>query len=138
MDERDRIMDLAWRLINAPDATTADGGSVRAELRSLLEMHALKEERALYPLLIESGDMQPDVREEFEREHRELLALVDGGGFSAEDSKILASHIEAEELELFPSSMFAFEERDWERMEKVSHDLFHEFDIAHDHGPATP
>lgn len=134
MDEHDRIMELAWQMVTAPDASDADGSSTRAELRVLLEMHARKEERALYPLLIDSGDMAPTSREAFEREHRELLDLVDAGRFTSQDSNVLTSHIQAEELELFPSAMFAFEDGAWERMEQVSHDLFHEYGLAHDHG----
>lgn len=137
MDEHDRIMDLAWRVVEDPGATSADGTSIRDELRALLEMHATKEERALYPLLIESGDMESDARLVFEREHRELLELVDGDHFDADGSNVLAAHIEAEENDLFPNTMFGFDERAWEQMDRVSHELFHQFGIEHVHtGPS--
>lgn len=137
MDEHDRIMDLAWRVVEYPAALSDDGTSIRTELRTLLEMHATKEEQALYPLLIESGDMDVDDRVVFEREHRELLELVDGDNFDADGSNVLAAHIEAEENDLFPNTMFGFDDAAWERMDRVSHDLFHRFGVQHVHtGPS--
>lgn len=129
MGEHDRIMNLAWRIVEDPDAVDEHGNPLKPELRRLLEMHAIKEERALYPLLIASGDMESEDRAAFEREHEELLALVDGDTFDAEGSNVLAAHIESEENDLFPSTMFAFDDEDWDRMNRVSRELFSEFGI---------
>lgn len=137
MDEHDRIMDLAWRVVEDPGGMNDAGGSIKAEFRALLEMHATKEERALYPLLIESGDMDGADRVDFEREHGELLQLVDADEFDADASNLLANHIEAEENDLFPNTMYAFEDADWERMNRVSHELFDEYGLEHVHtGPS--
>ncbi len=141
MDEHDRIMELAWRLVEALSASSASAGTshedVRADLRTLLRMHAEKEERALYPLLVASGDMEAPDRVAFEQEHVDLLALVDSAEFDTRGSNLLAAHIKAEELELFPGTMFAFGDDEWEQMERVSHELFHEFGISHDHDRAS-
>lgn len=133
MDEHDRIKSLARQVVeNAGlDPTAAD--EVKAELRVLLAMHALKEERALYPLLVASGDMDPEDRLEFEREHRELLAFVDQGELDAAGCAVLSAHIEAEELDLFPFTMFGFDDRAWAEMDRVRHELFHSFGMDHDH-----
>lgn len=133
MDEHDRIMDLAWRVVTGPADDASGTSRVRAELRTLLEMHATKEERALYPLLIESGDMEPDDRTLFEQEHRDLLALVDELHLDTTGTNVLAAHIKAEELDLFPNAMFAFDDDAWDLMERVSHDLAHEFGVEHEH-----
>lgn len=133
MDEHDRIMELAWRLVDRPTEAGSSSDEVRIELRTLLAMHAEKEEQALYPLLVASGDMEAADRVLFEQEHVDLLALVDGAEFDTSGSNLLAAHIKAEELELFPGTMFAFGDEAWEQMERVSHELFHEFGISHDH-----
>lgn len=133
MDEHDRIMDLAWRVVKNPVVGSVTGDAARSELRTLLAMHAAKEEGALYPLLIASGDLEVTDRGAFEREHRELLALVDAADFDADSSNVLAAHIEAEELELFPGTMFAFDDDDWAEMDRVRHELFHQFGMDHDH-----
>lgn len=129
MGEHDRIMNLAWRIVEDPDAVNENGDPLKPELRRLLEMHATKEERALYPLLIESGDMEAGDRSVFEEEHRDLLALVDSDTFDAEGSNVLAAHIEAEENDLFPSTMFAFDDDAWALMDRVSSELLGEFGI---------
>lgn len=133
MDEHDRIMDLAWRIVRNPTAGSATGDTARAELRTLLAMHAAKEERALYPLLIASGDLEVTDRGAFEREHRELLALVEDADFDADSSDVLAAHIEAEELELFPDTLGAFDDAAWDEMERVRHEVLHEFGVDHTH-----
>ena len=133
MDEHDRIMSLAWRLVEDADAVGDTGDDARAELRTLLQLHAEKEERGLYPLLVDTGDMDTEDRRVFEQEHRELLALVDSADFDTQSSNMLAAHIKAEELELFPDTMFAFDDDAWGEMERVSHELLHEFGIGHDH-----
>lgn len=133
MDEHDRIMDLAWRVVTHADGVSAIGESARTELRDLLRMHAAKEEGALYPLLIASGDLEGTDRAVYEQEHRELLALVDASDFDADSSNVLAAHIEAEELELFPGTMFAFDDDDWAEMDRVRHEVLHTFGIAHSH-----
>ncbi len=133
MDEHDRIMDLAWRVVKHAEGGRAAGEAARAELRVLLEMHAAKEEGALYPLLIASGDLEGDDRQVYEREHRELLALVDDAGFDADSSNVLAAHIEAEELELFPETMFAFDDAAWDEMDRVRHEMSHRFGVDHGH-----
>lgn len=133
MDEHDRIMDLAWRVVNDPDGARSTGQTARAELVELLAMHAAKEERALYPLLIAAGELDPEDRGVFEQEHRELLAMVQDAGFDAHGSHVLAAHIEAEELGLFPDTVDVFDEADWVEMDRVRHEVFHEYGIDHAH-----
>lgn len=133
MDEHDRIMDLAWRITQGADPKGPMIASARDELVTLLAMHAAKEEAALYPLLIASGDLEADARSDFEREHRELLVLVEAFTFDRDDSNTLAAHIEAEELELFPATMAAFDDAAWHEMDRVRHDMFHRFGMGHGH-----
>lgn len=133
MNEHDRIMGLVRHIVDDPAAVDADGTPLRAELRRLLVMHATKEERALYPLLIDYDELDEPTRAGYEREHEELLARVDSGRFGVEDSNVLAAHIQAEELELFPAARFAFDDDAWNRMTAVSHDLLREFGIEHGH-----
>lgn len=133
MDEHDRILDLAWRITKHPEVGDVIGDAARSKLRALLEMHAAKEEEALYPLLIASGDLDDDDRAVYEREHRELLAAVDTAAFDAHASAALSAHIEAEEFELFPSTMSAFDDTAWAEMDRIRHEKFHAFGVAHDH-----
>lgn len=136
MDEHDRIMELAWRVTRNVDSSTPAAVATRCELVDLLRMHATKEEQALYPLLIATGDLEADERADYEREHRELLALVESSTFDQTGSNTLAAHIEAEELELFPETMYAFDTAEWAEMDRVHHEVFHAFGVAHDHGHA--
>lgn len=133
MDEHDRIMHLAWRVTQGGDPAGPMVVAAREELSKLLAMHAAKEEEALYRFLIASGDLEDDARAEFEREHRELLGSVGDRTFDRAASNALAAHIEAEELELFPSAMYAFDDEAWAAMDRVHHEMFHRFGMDHDH-----
>lgn len=133
MDEHDRIMDLAWRIVRHPEVGSASGDAARAELRTLLQIHAAKEEAALYPLLMASGDLDVDDRDVFEEEHRELLALVDDADFDADSSTVLAEHIRAEELDLFPDTIDVFDDADWAEMARIHHEIHHAYQVPHDH-----
>lgn len=115
-EEHDRILTLAWSVATGEGENVAPA---RAELVALLDRHAAKEERALYPLLSETGDLQGDSRADLEDEHREIRRLLIDGNFDRSAYYQLAAHAEAEESELFPMAMFGFDAQDWEEMSRV-------------------
>lgn len=131
MDEHDRILELAWKVVEHSTPDDETWRAAREELSAFLLRHATKEEIALYPLLTASGDLTDDDREMLEEEHRNLLSRVDGGGFDRQGLNELAAHIQEEELELFPGAMYAFTDGDWDEMNKARHDVLHRLGIAH-------
>lgn len=117
--EHDTILTLAWQVAQAVhDERPVDEG-VRASLRALLVSHAAKEETGLYPQLRLRGDLSPHVSARLEDEHRDVLLNLVGTRFDRRAYYELAAHIEEEEMELFPAAMFAFEDDDWDRMDRA-------------------
>lgn len=121
--EHDRILVLAWDVAEATRQGTAPSDGARDQLLSLLERHVLKEETGLYPLLRAADSLDDDTSDALESEHRELdLLLTSGGRFDRLAYLALAAHIEQEEMELFPSAMFAFEDDDWDSIDAAHRD----------------
>ncbi len=118
--EHDAILSLAWQLSQAPEPCAP---AVRDQLEHLLRTHSIEEEAALYPLLVASGDLSLDVRYELEHEHRKLATSLAANTFDTPDYFMLAAHIEAEETELFPAAMFAFDDHDWETYESMQREV---------------
>ena len=79
----------------------------------MLAVHVEAEEVALYPLLVETGGLDPADSDTLEQEHTDLAAALISGSFDRKTYFELAAHIEEEELELFPLAMFGFDEEDW-------------------------
>lgn len=116
--EHEQILSLAWRVAER------DGGdeairSARAQLQVVLDAHVDKEETALYPLLLEKGDLDVETSTVLEAEHAALHAALVAGPFDRRAYYALAAHIEQEEMELFPAAMFAFDDDEWDEMEAV-------------------
>jgi hypothetical protein len=112
-EEHERILEVAWALSEHQRATGVADGPLRDQLVAMLEVHVEAEEAALYPLLVETGDLDPSDRGRLEDEHAELQAVLHEGRFDHRAFYELAAHIEEKELELFPMAMFGFDDADW-------------------------
>ncbi len=117
--EHDQILSLAWELAEAHRLGQPSDQSTLARLKRLRSKHSTKEERGLFPLVVETGDCTPEQIDHLETEHREQAALLDGGTFTRDDYYALAAHIEEEEFELFPMAMFGFDNLMWDDMENA-------------------
>jgi hemerythrin-like domain-containing protein len=112
--EHDDILSRAWDLAEAARTGAQPSSVDLGRLLSLLDVHVVKEETGLYPLLVAGSGLSDEQRAELEDEHRTLrLALVDGA-FDRRAYYALAAHIEAEEMELFPAAMFGFDDEEWD------------------------
>jgi hypothetical protein len=108
--EHEEILRVAW------EVAEHGRGSERDELLGMLEIHVAAEETALYPLLVEIGDLDPAHCGVLEAEHAGLKAALLAGTFDRRTYYELAAHIEEEEMELFPAAMFGFEDEAWARL----------------------
>ena len=115
--EHEKILERAWAAAEA--FGTDDAPAAMRRLLAVLDSHVEKEERGLYPLLTETGDLTPAAREAFEAEHAELRQALVTGAFDRHAYYALAAHAEAEENELFPVALFGFDDVDWEQMDAV-------------------
>lgn len=113
--EHEAILDLAWTLAEAGGADGA-GDDVRGALVAMLDVHVVKEETGLYPLLVALDGLAPAQSSALEDEHRELRATVLSGAFDRRDYFALAAHIEEEEMELFPAARFGFDDPAWDAL----------------------
>lgn len=111
--EHEQILEVAWALTEQQRRTGTGDGPLCHQLIAMLEVHVHAEEVALYPLLADCGDLDATTWQRLEDEHAELGAALDAGTFDRRAFFELASHIEEEELELFPMAMFGFDEQDW-------------------------
>ena len=115
--EHERILETAWELSEHQRRTGTADGPHRDRLVAMLEVHVEAEETALYPLLVDCGDLQAAHRDVLETEHEALSAALRAGTFDRRIYYELAAHIEEEELELFPMAMFGFDDEDWALLE---------------------
>lgn len=120
--EHETILALAWQLAEATRQRVLVDGSIRDQLLRRLDLHVAKEEKGLYPLLLEQGDLSVETSNALEAEHRSLHASLTHGAFDRRDYYALAAHIEEEEMELFPAAMFAFDDDTWGEMQAVHHE----------------
>ncbi len=120
--EHETILSLGWQLAEAARHNVTDT-SVRDQLLHQLDIHVTKEETGLYPLLQAVGDLSVDTAEALEGEHRALREALTAGTFDRRDYFALAAHIEAEETELFPVAMFAFDDVIWKRLQTAHRDV---------------
>jgi hypothetical protein len=117
--EHETILELAWQVAEGERAGQAADATVVGILLDQLDRHVDKEELALYPLLISVGDLAPETSDALEDEHRSLRATLVDGRFDRRQYYALAAHIEAEEMELFPAAMFAFDDETWDELDAV-------------------
>jgi hypothetical protein len=111
--EHEEILALAWEI--------AEGREVSPDaLLALLDPHVEKEERGLYPHLLQTGDLPQERLDVLEDEHVGLRFRLTSGTFDRRAYYALASHIEEEEMELFPAAMFAFDDDDWSDLEALA------------------
>jgi hemerythrin-like domain-containing protein len=115
--EHYEILERAWAVVES-QGTERSGAAVE-RLLEILDRHVEKEEKGLYPLLGETGDLSPANREAFEAEHAEIREELLAGTFDRRAYYALAAHAEAEEDELFPVALFGFDDVDWTQMEAV-------------------
>lgn len=114
--EHEEILDLAWVVAEAVRGGRPIPAQELESLRRMLDVHVIKEETGLYPLLIGEGDLAEDLLVQLEEEHREIGAELAAGRFGRREYFALAAHIETEESELFPCAMFGFDDERWDEM----------------------
>lgn len=117
--EHDEILKLAWELAESHRLGQPSDQTTLQRLKRLREKHSTKEERGLFPLVVETGDCTPEQIEHLEVEHRQQKARLDAGTFTRDDYYALAAHVEEEEFELFPMAMFGFDNLMWDEMAEV-------------------
>ncbi|MFP3906163.1 MAG: hemerythrin domain-containing protein [Acidimicrobiales bacterium] len=117
--EHDEILGLAWEVAEAQRGVQVVADEVLARLLDLRARHSAKEERGLFPLVLEAGDCTPEQIATLEQEHRDQRAILEAGTFSRDDYYALAAHVEEEEFELFPMAMFGFDDVMWDEMDAV-------------------
>jgi hemerythrin-like domain-containing protein len=115
--EHEQILEVAWALSEQHRETGVADGPLRDRLARMLGVHVEAEETALYPLLVDTGDLDPTRRDGLEGEHTDLATALIGGTFDRNAYYELAAHIEEEEMELFPLAMFGFDDDDWAVLE---------------------
>lgn len=135
--DHEHILERAWAMVEGEWADEASHEAARAELNRFLDLHAVKEEIGLYPLLISTGDLDQERCDGLEAEHRYIHGLLDRAAFDRRAYFALAAHIEEEEMELFSASRFAFGDEEWEAMDQAHHAAAHEFGVPHDHGEGS-
>lgn len=131
-----RILELAWTVAEGHPSGGEEGEAARAELVPLLRLHAEKEETGLYPLLTAAGDLESDQLDSLEEQHRDVHVVIGNAAFDRREYYTLAAHIDEEEYELFPAAMYAFDDDDWDALDRAHHAAFHRFGAPHEHGPA--
>lgn len=121
--EHEEILERAWAVVQAHRTETA-ARAVEA-LLEVLDPHVAKEEAALYPLLVDTGDIDRETRAAFEAEHVEIRRVLLAGEFDRGAYYALAAHAEAEANEMFPLALFGFDDQDWEGMQAVHRAVGH-------------
>jgi hemerythrin-like domain-containing protein len=117
--EHDEILTLAWQLAETHRTGEASDDGTLQRLMRLRARHSAKEEQGLFPLVLEAGDCTPEQIEHLVQEHRDQLAVLEGGTVTRDDYYALAAHVEEEEFELFPMAMFGFDDTMWDEMAEV-------------------
>lgn len=136
--DHERILELAWRVAEGSSPNETAARTDHDDLVALLAVHAVKEELGLYPLLVDSGDLEPDRCQALEAEHREVHDVLEQARFGRREYFALAAHIEEEEMELFSTARFAFEDEQWNDMAGAHHAALHHVGIAHSHDRSRP
>lgn len=121
--EHDTILTLAWALAEASRHGDPTDPEVLEQLVRLLDGHVAQEERALYPLLLATGDLSAESCDALEEEHREIETWLSGGAMDRRAYYSLAAHIEEEETYLFPAAMFGFDDDEWDALEAIQREV---------------
>lgn len=117
-DEHVRLLELANELHAALHAGTAATAAFDDFLR-LLQMHAAKEEVGLFVHAKSSTPLGPQI-DALCREHDDLhrwLADGFGGADVPAALRLLATHIDDEEYDLFPHIIHALDPEQWDEIE---------------------
>lgn len=135
--EHVRLRELSHRLASAI-ATRRDASEAFAKFTALLNIHAAKEEVGLFPKVLDLGVMDDQIAQLI-AEHDQLHSrLRDGpsGPDVAAALKLLATHIDDEEYDLFPHVFHALDPEDWDEIElahRAVETVFGESDATRDH-----
>ncbi|MGB3055614.1 MAG: hemerythrin domain-containing protein [Acidimicrobiales bacterium] len=117
--EHEEILTLAWSLVEATRQERQPDQEVVDHLLARLDVHVAKEEYGLYPELAELSGLGEAENAKLEEEHRVIRDAIVAGAFDHHAYYALAAHIEVEELELFSTAMFLFEDPEWSDLETV-------------------
>lgn len=118
-EEHEQILELAWKIVmDSEDGKTVTPEDV-APLVAILDRHVAKEEYGLYPKLVEVGELAGELLDELEAEHADIRKNLVELTFDRRDYFELAAHIETEEEELFPLTVFSFDDDDWDELDQM-------------------
>lgn len=118
-EEHEQILDMAWKVVlkvERGERITLD--DVR-ELVRILDIHVAKEEYGLYPKLVEVEELGQSLLADLEAEHEDIRRNLMAFEYDRRDYFELAAHIETEEEELFPLTVFSFDDDDWDELESM-------------------
>lgn len=116
--EHERLLELG-DILHAARHDGADTGRVFAEFVRLLQMHAAKEEIGLF-VQAKASTPLGDRIDELCREHDDLHRwLADGprGSRVPDALRLLVTHIDDEEYDLFPHIIHALDPEQWDEIE---------------------
>lgn len=116
--EHDVILELAWTLAESI-RTGEEDQLVKQRLIALLDAHVAKEETGLYPMLYELGELSDTTLRTLEEEHRDIHEMISTGRFGRREYYELSAHIEVEDVELFSSGRFVFDQDDWDDLQTI-------------------
>lgn len=117
-EEHERLLELGDEIDNALHEGT-DATAAFEEFSRLLDMHAAKEELGLFPAALELPPLAPQI-DVLCGEHRDLhLWLAHGptGAKVPDALRLLITHIDDEEHDLFPHIFHMLDPEQWEDIE---------------------
>lgn len=120
--EHQEILRRAWALAEAERSQRPVDRADVDDLVALLDVHVAKEETGLYPELVERDGLSTEQLRALEAEHREVREALTGTRFDRRDFYALAAHIEVEEMELFATAGFRFDDEEWGALERAHRD----------------
>lgn len=118
-EEHEQILEMAWAIVLKVESGARLALDDVRDLVSILDIHVAKEEFGLYPKLVEVGELGESLLDELEAEHVEIRRTLMNFEYDRKDYFELAAHIETEEEELFPLTVFSFDDDDWGELEAL-------------------
>lgn len=118
-EEHEQILEMAWAIVLKVEGGTRPTLDDVRDLVAMLDIHVAKEEFGLYPKMVEVGELGESLLEELEAEHADIRRRLVALEYDRRDYFELAAHIETEEEELFPLTVFSFDDDDWDELESM-------------------
>lgn len=118
-EEHEQILAMAWAVVLKLEGGESIGIDDVRDLVAMLDIHVAKEEFGLYPKMVEVGELGETLLGELEAEHADIRRSLMSFEYDRKDYYELAAHIETEEEELFPLTVFSFDDDDWDELESM-------------------